>query len=57
MYIDIIIYFCLSEKQGDLIMDKSQLKTSEAHRKANMKWQKANYSRIPLDVPKEYHIY
>ena len=22
-----------------------------------MKWQKANYSRIPLDVPKEYHIY
>ena len=38
-------------------MDKSQLKTSEAHRKANMKWQKANYSRIPLDVPKEYHIY
>lgn len=38
-------------------MDEKKLKTSEAHRRANIKWQKANYSRIPLDVPKEYHVY
>lgn len=38
-------------------MSENQLKTSEARRKANMKWQKENYSRIPLDVPKEYHTY
>lgn len=38
-------------------MNEKQLKTSEARRKANMKWQKENYSRIPLDVPKEYHVY
>ena len=25
-------------------------KTSEAHRRASVKWQKENYSRIPLDV-------
>lgn len=34
-------------------MSENQLKTSEARGKANMKWQKKNYSRIPLDVPKE----
>ena len=38
-------------------MEEKKLKTTEAHRKANIKWQKENYSRIPLDVPKEYHIY
>jgi len=28
---------------------------TEAQKKASIKWQKENYSRIPLDVPKEYH--
>lgn len=32
-----------------------EYKTTEAQRKASIKWQKENYSRIPLDVPKEYH--
>lgn len=36
-------------------MEEKQLKTTEAHRRASVKWQKENYSRIPLDVPKEYH--
>ena len=30
-------------------------KTSEAQRRAAVKWRKENYSRIPLDVKKEYH--
>lgn len=38
-------------------MEEKNLKTTEAHRRANMKWQKENYSRIPLDVPKPYHEY
>ena len=38
-------------------MEERKLKTTEAHRRANIKWQKENYSRIPLDVPKEYHEY
>lgn len=38
-------------------MNEKKLKTSEAHRKASVKWQKNNYSRIPLDVRKEYHEY
>ena len=29
--------------------------STEAQKKASIKWQKENYSRIPLDVPKEYH--
>lgn len=29
--------------------------STEAQKKASVKWQKENYSRIPLDVPKEYH--
>lgn len=36
-------------------MDEKTLKTTEAQRRASIKWQKENYSRIPLDVPKEYH--
>ena len=31
--------------------------STEAQKKASIKWQKNNYSRIPLDVPKEYHEY
>ena len=38
-------------------MEDKKLKTTEAQRKASIKWQKENYSRIPLDVPKEYHVY
>lgn len=34
---------------------EKKYKTTEAHRKASIKWQKENYSRIPLDVPKKYH--
>lgn len=34
---------------------KNALKTTEAQRKASAKWQKQNYSRIPLDVRPEYH--
>lgn len=30
-------------------------KTTEAQRRASIKWQKENYSRIPLDVSKKYH--
>ena len=29
--------------------------STESQKKASIKWQKANYSRIPLDVSKEYH--
>ena len=29
--------------------------STESQKKASIKWQKENYSRIPLDVPKEYH--
>lgn len=29
--------------------------STEAHKRASIKWQKENYSRIPLDVPTEYH--
>ena len=29
--------------------------STESQKKASVKWQKENYSRIPLDVPKEYH--
>ena len=29
--------------------------STEAQKKASIKWQKENYSRIPLDVSKEYH--
>lgn len=36
-------------------MDKKLNKTSEAKLRANKKWQRENYSRIPLDVPKEEH--
>lgn len=36
-------------------MSEEKLKTSEAQRRASIKWQKENYSRIPLDVPKAYH--
>lgn len=35
--------------------NKKELKTTPAQRKASIKWQKENYSRIPLDVTKEYH--
>lgn len=35
--------------------EEKQLKTTPAQRAASVKWQKANYSRIPLDVPKGYH--
>ena len=38
-------------------MEEKKLKTTEAQRRASIKWQKENYSRIPLDVPKEYHLY
>lgn len=31
--------------------------STESQKKASIKWQKENYSRIPLDVPKEYHEY
>lgn len=34
---------------------KKELKTTEAQRKASIKWQKANYKRIPLDVRPERH--
>lgn len=37
-------------------MEKKENKTSEAKIRANKKWQKENYSRIPLDVPKEEHV-
>lgn len=33
------------------------MSSTEAQCKASIKWQKENYSRIPLDVPKEYHAY
>lgn len=36
-------------------MGKEEYKTTEAQRRASIKWQKENYSRIPLDVPKSYH--
>lgn len=36
-------------------MDKKEYKTTEAQRKASVKWQKEHYSRIPLDVSPEYH--
>ena len=36
-------------------MDNREYKTTEAQRKASVKWQKNNYSRIPLDVSPEYH--
>lgn len=36
--------------------EKKEYKTTESQRKASIKWQKENYSRIPLDVPKEYHL-
>lgn len=29
--------------------------STKSQKKASIKWQKENYSRIPLDVPKEYH--
>ena len=29
--------------------------SSEAHKKANIKWQAANMKRVPLDVRKEYY--
>lgn len=35
--------------------EKKELKTTEAQRRAAAKWQKNNYSRIPLDVRPEYH--
>ena len=35
--------------------NEKHLKTTEAQRRASVKWQKENYSRIPLDVPKAYH--
>ncbi len=35
--------------------DQKQLKTTPAQRAASVKWQKENYSRIPLDVPRAYH--
>lgn len=35
--------------------DEKKLKTTQAQRAASVKWQKEHYSRIPLDVPKEYH--
>lgn len=38
-------------------MDKKELKTTEAQRRATIKWKKNNYSRIPFDVSKEYHEY
>lgn len=38
-------------------MEEKQLKTSEAQRRASVKWKKNNYSRIPLDVRPEYHEY
>ncbi len=34
--------------------NENEYKTTEAHRKASIKWQKENYSRIPLDVTPEY---
>ena len=34
---------------------EKKLKTTEAQRRASVKWKKENYSRIPLDVPKAYH--
>lgn len=36
-------------------MEEKVLKTTEAQRRASVKWKKENYSRIPLDVPKAYH--
>ena len=30
-------------------------KSTDAQIRASIKWQKENYSRIPLDVSKEYH--
>ena len=38
-------------------MEEKQLKTTEAQRRAAVKWKKNNYSRIPLDVRPEYHEY
>ena len=38
-------------------MEGKQLKTTEAQRRAAIKWKKNNYSRIPLDVRPEYHEY
>lgn len=38
-------------------MEKKELKTTEAQRRASIKWKKENYSRIPLDVRPEYHEY
>ncbi len=35
-------------------MNEKEYKTTAAHRKASIKWQKENYSRIPLDVTPEY---
>lgn len=29
--------------------------STQSQKAASVKWQKENYSRIPLDVPKEYH--
>lgn len=65
MYVDIVVEYVhwylnaevISYVHGGYIMEEKKLKTTEAHRKANMKWQKENYSRIPLDVPKYYHEY
>lgn len=34
---------------------EKHLKTTEAQRRAAVKWKKENYSRIPLDVPKAEH--
>lgn len=31
--------------------------STDAQKRASIKWQKNNYSRIPLDVPKEHHEY
>lgn len=35
--------------------EKTTMASSEAHKRANIKWQAANYRRVPLDVRKEYY--
>ena len=43
-------------KENLNMKEKKEYKTTESQRRASIKWQKENYSRIPLDVPKEYHL-